>query len=194
MSFAFSFLFLFQSTEKQHYLISHQRRVWMVSRLWTRNSYSDCQRFRSRKINKPSKTSFGSLDLVAISNTRLSEETSGSCSNYCQPGRHYGDRDEELSCLGAQDMDGSGCQLSDLDGFEFFCENDQFDVFRLGFHTAFLGVWLLGDGRFSRKSHSPPRKREQGELFSNNTSLWETNTTPCIAEKSFIWIMNRKSS
>ena len=37
-------------------------------------------------------------------------------------------RDEVLSNVGAQDMDTSGYQMSDLDDVEFYSENDQLDV------------------------------------------------------------------
>ena len=51
-------------------------------------------------------------------------------------------RDEVLSSVGAQEgLDTSGCQVSaDLDGVEFYCENDQLDidtVFRPGIDTPF---------------------------------------------------------
>ena len=49
-------------------------------------------------------------------------------------------RDEVLSSVGAQDMDTSGYQVSDLDDAEFHWENDQLDVnavFRPGIDTSF---------------------------------------------------------
>ena len=49
-------------------------------------------------------------------------------------------RDEVLSCVGAQDMDTSVYQVSDLDDVEFYWENDQKDVdavFRPGIDTPF---------------------------------------------------------
>ena len=39
-----------------------------------------------------------------------------------------GMRDEVLSSVGAQDMDTSGCQVSDVDDVEFYWETDQLDV------------------------------------------------------------------
>ena len=44
-------------------------------------------------------------------------------------------RDEVLSSVGAEDMDASGCQLSDLDDVDFYWEIYKLDVdavFRLG--------------------------------------------------------------
>ena len=108
-------------------------------------------------------------------------------------------RDEVLSNVVAQDMDTSRYQVSAvLDDVEFYWENNQLDVdavFGPGLDTLFqkqrLTTW-----RFSRKPHSARRRRTQGELASssNSTSLWATNTTLCIVEKSSIWKHNRKCS
>ena len=49
-------------------------------------------------------------------------------------------RDEVLSSVGAEDMDTSGCQLSDHDDFQLYWENDQLDVdavSRQGLDTPF---------------------------------------------------------
>ena len=49
-------------------------------------------------------------------------------------------RDEVLPKVGAQDMDTSGYQVSDLDGSEFYWETDQLDVddvLRPGIDTPF---------------------------------------------------------
>ena len=49
-------------------------------------------------------------------------------------------KDEVLLSVGAQDMDTSGYQVSDLDVFEFYWENDQLavdTVFRPGIYTTF---------------------------------------------------------
>ena len=56
-----------------------------------------------------------------------------------QQGTHK-TRDEVLSSIGAQVMDTSGYQLSDLDDVEFYWQNDQLDVgsiFRPGIDTPF---------------------------------------------------------
>ena len=81
----------FQSTVKQHNFLSLQRWYWVVSRLWARFRYSDCQRSGPRNNNQFSRNSSGSLELVAISKTRLSQQPSSASSNYPQPGRDYGD-------------------------------------------------------------------------------------------------------
>ena len=62
-------------------------------------------------------------------------------------------RDEVLSSVGAQDLDTSSYQVSDLDDIEFNWENDQLDmdsVFRPGIDTPFSPTvfddLLMGDG------------------------------------------------
>ena len=62
-------------------------------------------------------------------------------------------RDEVLSSVGAQDLDLSSYQVSDLEDIEFNWENSQLDmdsVFRLGIDTPFSPTvfddLLMGDG------------------------------------------------
>ena len=60
-------------------------------------------------------------------------------------------RDEVLSSVGAQDLDTSSYQVSDLEDIEFNWENDQLDaVFRPGIDTPFFPTvfddLLMGDG------------------------------------------------
>ena len=60
-------------------------------------------------------------------------------------------RDEVLSRVGAQDLDTSSYQVSDLEDIEFNWENDQLDsVFRPGIDTPFSPTTfddlLMGDG------------------------------------------------
>ena len=62
-------------------------------------------------------------------------------------------RDEVLSSVGAQDLDTSSYQVSDLEDREFNWEDSQLDmeaVFRTGIDTPFcpktLGDLLMGDG------------------------------------------------
>ena len=81
----------FQPTVKQPDFLNFQRRYWMVSRLRTRFSYSDCRRSRPRKDNKFPRKSCGILELVFVSKTRLFEQRSSASSGYPQPARDYGD-------------------------------------------------------------------------------------------------------
>ena len=104
--------------------------------------------------------------------------------------------DEVLSRVGAQDLDLRGYQVSDLDDAECYWEKNQLDakaVFRTGIDTPFSAT-SFGNERFIRKLHSARRTGGQGELSFKNTILREFNTTPCIAEKLFIWNRNTKCS
>ena len=88
-------------------------------------------------------------------------------------------------------MDTSGYQVSDLDDFEFYWENDQLHVYAVpqpGIDTPFSPTALddLEMGG-SGENHILLDDWGQAELYSNKTSLWETNTTPCLAEKSSTW-------
>ena len=62
-------------------------------------------------------------------------------------------REEVLSSVGAQDLDTSSCQVSDIEDIEFNWENSQLDldaVFRPGIDTPFSPTtfddFLIGDG------------------------------------------------
>ena len=69
----------FQSTVKQQLrydFLSLQPRWWLVSRLWTRFSYSDCKRSHSSVDNIFWGFSFGSLHFVVVSKTRLFQYSS----------------------------------------------------------------------------------------------------------------------
>ena len=82
-------------------------------------------------------------------------------------------RDEVLSSVGAQDLDTSSYQVSDLKDIEFNWENSQLDmdsVFRLGTYTPFSPTvfddLLMGDGSVENpivldeeqdKENAPPR-------------------------------------
>ena len=84
-------------------------------------------------------------------------------------------RDEVLASVGAQDLDTSSCQVSDLEDMEFNWENSQLDmdaVFRPGIDTPFSPTTfddLLTEGSVQNpivldeeedKESSPPSKPE----------------------------------
>ena len=98
-------------------------------------------------------------------------------------------RDEVFSSVSQQDRDTGGYQVSaDLDDVEFYWENDQLDVdalFRPGIDTPFSPTAF--DNLEMGGSAENPILLDQLSPSSNNTSLWETNTTPCIAERLFFW-------
>ena len=105
-------------------------------------------------------------------------------------------RDDVLSSVSAQDMDTSWYQLFDLQDDEFYWENDQLDVdavLRPGIDTP-LSPTTLDDLKKGGSAEKAIQFDEGEYKDSNNTSLWETNATPCIAEKSSIWIRKRQCS
>ena len=67
-----------QSTMKQHDSLTLQRRIWVVSWLWTWFSYTDCKRSRPRNDKKSSR----SLELDFVSKKRLFEQPSSASSNF----------------------------------------------------------------------------------------------------------------
>ena len=106
------YLFIhFQSTLKQHDFLSLQRRYWVISRLWTRFSDSDCKGSHPGNDNKFPRNSTGNFGLVFWKRTVL-EQQSSSSSSYPQPARNtwnkgrstfkcryttYGDK--QISCV-----------------------------------------------------------------------------------------------
>ena len=160
----------------------------MVSRLWTRFSYSDCKRSGPRNDNKFSRKSSGSLEFV-VSNTRIFELPSSASSNYPNQEGTMATMDEVLSIIGAQDLDTSEYQVSDLDDIEFYWETEQLDVdavCRPGMVPPSPQQRLtIKRWEVQQKTDSARRRGRQGELSSsNNTSLRETNPTPCVDEVS----------
>ena len=174
----------------------------MVSRLWTRFRNSNCKRSHPRKGNKFPRNSFGSLELVVVSIKTVLEQPSSTSSSYPQPARKTwieGRSTFKCTCTryGHKRVSGvcwSGWCWILKKNWSAGCRG----CFRTGNWYSFftISVWRLGDGRFSRKPHSARRRERPRELSSNNnnTSLWETNMTPCIADKTSIWNNNRKHS
>ena len=112
-------------------------------------------------------------------------------------------RDEVLSSVGAQDLDTSSYQVSDLEDIEFNWENSQLEmdaVFRPGIDTPFSPTTfddlLMGDGSVENpivldeeedKENAPPpstpesvRPTEHGE----NSSFWGKNGK---CTRLFLW-------
>ena len=175
-----------------------QRLYWVVSRLWTRFSYPDCQRSRPITDNKFLKNCSGSLDLVAVSKTRLCEQQSCASCNYPNQEGSMDTRDKVMSNVGEQDMDTSGYQVSYLDDIEFYWEKDQLNVdavFRPGNDTRFspkrLTTWRWRDQQ-ETPFYSTMRRTRRTHLQQH--SLWETNSAPWIAENLSIRNRNRKCS
>ena len=108
---------------------------------------------------------------------------------------------EVLSSVSAQGMDTSGYQVSDLDDFDFYWENDLLDkdaVVRPSVDTPF-STTAFDDLQRKGSAENPIQldERENKEDSPPTTPVPttpETNTTPCIADKSSIWNKNRKCS
>ena len=95
-------------------------------------------------------------------------------------------RDEVLSSVGAQNLDTSSYQVSDLEDIDFNCENSQLDmdsVFRPGIATPFSPTvfddLLMGDGSVE----SPIVLDEEKKKCSRNTRVCQTQRIPQITEK-----------
>ena len=107
-------------------------------------------------------------------------------------------RDEVLSSLGAQELDTSSYQVSDLEDREFNWENSQLEmdaVFRPGIDTPFPpnkfdDLWW----RDQLKTPCVGRRGRQEEFssYSINTQVWQTHGTSQVEEKSRFWSKNGK--
>ena len=107
-------------------------------------------------------------------------------------------RDEVLSGVGAQRLDNSSYQVSDLEDIEFNWENSQLDmdaVFSPGIDTPFSPTTfddLSMEGSVG-KPHCIGPKGRQGECSSsNNTRVCQTHGTSQVAEKSRFSNKNKK--
>ena len=125
---------------KQQDFLSLQQQYWVVSRFWTRFSYSDCKKFRPSFDKKFPKSSFGNLELLGVTKVNfLNNHLTRTPINPKQQGLHE-IGEEVLSSVGAQDMNTSGYELSDLDDIAFFWEKFQVEldaVFRPWIDTLF---------------------------------------------------------
>ena len=101
--------------------------------------------------------------------------------------------DEVLSSVGAQDMDTSSYQLTDLENIEFNCENSQLDmdaVFRPGIDTPFLQLHLT-IYRWSDQLKTPlcwtKNKTENAPPPAPSTPVSVTPREPPMLDKSCFW-------
>ena len=104
-------------------------------------------------------------------------------------------REEVLSNVGAQDLDTSSYQVSNLEDIEFNWEEYQLDldaVFRPGIDTPFLQLHLtFYRWRDQLKTHCIGLRRRQGECSSINTRVCQTHGASRVAGKSCFWSKNR---
>ena len=125
----------------------------MDSRFWTRLCYYCSKRSRPEYNNQFTRNTPSSLAIVVGSKTRLFEQSSCASANHSQPRGNNGDERRSTLQCGAQDLDTSSYQVSDLEDIEFNWENSQLDmdlVFRPGIDTPFSPTvfddLLMGDG------------------------------------------------
>ena len=106
-------------------------------------------------------------------------------------------REEVLSSVGAQDLDTSSYQVSDLEDIEFNWEVSQLDmnvVFSRRIDTPFSPTTihdsLMGDGSIENPIVFDEEERKHSS--SSNTRVCQTHRTSQLAEKSSFWSMNGK--
>ena len=118
-------------------------------------------------------TTSGSLELVVVSKTELSEQPSSVSSSYPNQQGTMEMRDDVLSRVGAQNMDKSLSQVSDPENIHF--ENDQLEVdavFKLGFDTFSLTAFRDSEMGESAEKH----------ILIHNEKDKETCPTAAISE------------
>ena len=102
-------------------------------------------------------------------------------------------RDEVLSSVGAQDLDTSSYQVSDLENTEFNWENSQLDidaVFRPGIDTPFSPTTfddlLMGDGSVENPLCWMKRKTRKMLLLQQHPSLSDPRNLPGCREVALL--------
>ena len=110
-------------------------------------------------------------------------------------------RDEVLSCVGAQDTNTRGYEVSDLEDIEFSWEDPAVDVECLStwnWYPIFpIHLWRFSDGGIDcYQPNNSWRWGRQGEFSSNNinTRVWASNRASQITEKTSIWDSTGKSA
>ena len=187
--FNFNLLFAYiQTTQNNQDLLSLQERNPLDSRFWTRLCY-DCSKWSRPKYNNQlTRNTTSSLAIALVSKTGLFEQSSSASSNYSQPGGKNGDERSTLQC-GAQDLDTSSYQVSDLEDIEFNWENSQLDmysVFRPGIDTpysptVFAGL-LMGEG--SVENPIGLDEEQDKEIAPPTTPVSERPTEPPRLQRS----------
>ena len=129
----------FQSTVSQHDFLSLQRRYWMVSRFWTRLSSSSMEWLVHGTTTCSLGNPLADWSLLLSQRQEILSNHLTRVPNNPNQEVTLEMRDEVLSSVGAQDMDTSGFQVSDLKDVECHWENDHLDVgaiFRPGVDTV----------------------------------------------------------
>ena len=102
-------------------------------------------------------------------------------------------RDEVLSSVGAQDLDTSSYQVSDLEDIEFNWENPQLDmdaVFRPGIDTTFspstFDDLLMGDGSVENSIELDDEEDKRMLLLQQHPSLSDPQNLPGCREVALL--------
>ena len=140
-----------QLTQNHQDLLSLQRRNPADCRFWTRLGNYCSKRSRSKHNNQFTRNTPSRPAIALVSKTKLFEQSSSSSFNYSQPWGNNGDERRSTLPCGAQNLDTSSYQVSDLEDIEFNWEDSQLDsVFRPGIGTPFSPTtfddFLMVDG------------------------------------------------
>ena len=168
----------FRSTLILHLFLSLEKWYWVVSRLWTRFSYSDCRKFCQRNDSQFSKNLFGSVELLwSQRHDFLINHPAWTLITPNQQ-RTPEMRDEKLSEVGAQDMKTNGYQVLDLDVGGFFLRKRSVWG-RLCLQTRNWYPLSLGDWKISKDSILLDQDLEK-EISPPITPVTERPTRPLV--------------
>ena len=112
----------------------------MDFQFWSRLCYYYSKLSRSKHNNQLTRKTPSCLAIAVVSNARFLGYSSGTSPNHSKRRGNNGDERRSTLQCGAQDLDSSSYQVSDLEDIEFNWENSQLDmdvVFRPGMETPF---------------------------------------------------------
>ena len=188
-----------QLTQNHHDLLSLQRQNPVDSLFWSRLCYYCSKSSRPKYNNRLTRNTPSCLAIALVSKTRFLNNHSARVPITSNQEGTMEMRDEVLSSVGAQDLDTSSYQVSNLEDIEVNWENSQLEldaVFRPGIDTPLFSnyIWRFIVGWWiSSKPHCVGWRGRRGECSSsNNTRLCQTHQTAQAAEKSSFWSKNGK--
>ena len=173
----------------------------MGSRFWSRLCYYCSKWFRTKHNNQPTRKTPAAWQLLLSQRPNfLNNHLARVPITPNQEGTMQM-RDEVLSSVGAQDLDNSSYQVSDLEDIEFNWEGWQLDidaVFRPGIDTpsspTTFEVLSMGGNLKTPLCWTKSKTRRFLLPHSINTGVCQTHGTSQAAEKLSIWSRNRKCS
>ena len=105
-----------------------QRRYWVISRIWTRLSCSDCKRSRPRNDKSFHETPLADWSLLLSQNQDFLKAHLTRVPTTLNRPKTMEIWDEVFSSVGAQHLDTGGYHLSDLEDFEYHWEDPDSDM------------------------------------------------------------------